>query len=420
MKCMASSVEEYNTRNLGFNFTVGMLDGGFFGLAIGFASFIAIIPLFVSHLTDSALLIGLVPAIHSVGWQFPQLLTAGWVARLRRYKPVVMWLTIHERLPFLGLAAVAWFLPQLGPRAALALTFLLLVWQGFGGGFTANPWTNMISKIVPDRLHGTFFGSQAAAFSAMAGVSAVVAGVMLQELDAPLDFTACFLAAAAAMAISYLVIAFTREPQGPPKETAEHPSAFWGNSFEILKRDRNFSTFLGVRILSQFAGMAFAFYIVYAVRAFAMNEALVGAFTGFLLVSQVVLSPLMGRLSDRWSHRGVMILGALAATSSALLAWAADAPGWFYPIFLMEAVAMIAIWTIPIALTVSFAKREEERPLYIGLSNTLSAPATILAPVFGGWLADAAGFRATFLLSAACGLLMAGVLYFLVKDPRRE
>jgi hypothetical protein len=157
---MSSSVEDYNTRNLRFNFTIGMFDGAFFGLAIGFASFIAIIPLFVSHLTDSALLIGLVPAIHNVGWQFPQLLTAGWVARLRRYKPVVMWLTIHERLPFLGLAAVAWFLPALGARNALILTFLLLVWQGFGGGFTANPWTNMISKIMPSGLHGTFFGSQ--------------------------------------------------------------------------------------------------------------------------------------------------------------------------------------------------------------------------------------------------------------------
>jgi MFS family permease len=417
---MSSGIDETNTRNLGFNFTIGMLDGAFFGLAIGFASFIAIIPLFVSHLTDSALLIGLVPAIHSVGWQFPQLLTAGWVARLRRYKPVVMWMTIHERLPFLGLAVVAWFLPQLGPRAALALTFLMLIWQGFGGGFTANAWTNMISKIVPDQLHGTFFGSQAAAFSAMAGVSAVVAGLMLEKLESPLDFTACFLAASVAMAISYLVIAFTREPQGPPKETPAHPAAFWGSSLEILKRDANFRTFLGVRILSQFAGMAFAFYIVYAVRAFGMNEALVGAFTGFLLVSQVVLSPLMGRLSDRWSHRGIMILGALAATLSALLAWAADAPAWFYAIFLMEAVAMIAIWTIPIALTVSFASREEERPLYIGMSNTLCAPATILAPIFGGWLADASGFRATFLVSAACGVLMAGVLFFLVKDPRKK
>ena len=34
---------------------------------------------------------------------------------------------------------------------------------------------------------------------------------------------------------------------------------------------------------------------------------------------------------------------------------------------------------------------EAERPVYIGLSNTLIAPATILAPVLGGLIADLAG-----------------------------
>ena len=123
-----SSREQFVQQNLRYNFIVNLLDGGFFGFALGFASFITIIPLFVSRMTDSALLIGLVPAIHNVGWQFPQLLTAGWVSRAKRIKPLVLWATIHERLPFLGLAFVAWFLPHLGTRAALILTFSLLVW----------------------------------------------------------------------------------------------------------------------------------------------------------------------------------------------------------------------------------------------------------------------------------------------------
>jgi len=50
----------------------------------------------------------------------------------------------------------------------------------------------------------------------------------------------------------------------------------------------------------------------------------------------------------------------------------------FYAVFFLEAIATVAIWTIPNALSVSFAKNVEERPLYIGLSNTLCAPVTIL------------------------------------------
>ena len=76
-----TAIEEYVQKHLRFNFIIGMFDGGFFGFGAGFASFAAIIPLFVSHLTYSALLIGLVPAIHNVGWQLPQLLTADWISR---------------------------------------------------------------------------------------------------------------------------------------------------------------------------------------------------------------------------------------------------------------------------------------------------------------------------------------------------
>jgi MFS family permease len=165
--------------------------------------------------------------------------------------------------------------------------------------------------------------------------------------------------------------------------------------------------------------MAFSFYLIYAVVDYGMSETLAGIMTGFLLIAQVIVSPVMGRLGDRWSHRGVMVLGALAASVSSLLAWLAVSVEWFYPVFLLEAVAIIAIWTIPLALTVSFAKEEHERPLYIGLSSTLTAPATILAPVIGGWLADAAGYDATFMTSAVCGLVMALVLILVVKDPQR-
>ncbi len=415
---MLPPIEAYIRKHLRFNFIVGLLDGGFFGLGMGFASFSAIIPLFVHHLTDSALLIGLVPAIHNMGWQLPQLLMAGWLARVKRSKPLVLWMTVHERVPFLGLAVVAFLLPQMPVQSVLLLTFLMLVWQGFGAGFAANPWTTMVSKVIPQEMHGTFFGAQAAAFNGLAGISAIAAGLILDKLARPLNFSLCFALTFLFMAISFMFLSFTREPEALPKGD-RHPARFWVRSLEILRHDGNFRVFLAVRILSQFAGMAFAFYVIYAVRQFGMSDAAAGILVAILLIGQVALSPLMGRWGDRWSHRGVMSLGALGAAMSAILAWRATSVTWFYAIFLLEAAAIVAIWTIPLALSVSFAKQDQERPLYIGLSNTLPAPAAILAPVIGGWLADAAGFKVTFILSAVCGLLMAAALWFAVKDPAR-
>ena len=146
---MATPIEAYIQKHLRFNFTISMFDGGFFGLGMGFSSFAAIIPLFFSHLTNSALLIGLVPAIHNVGWQLPQLLTASWVSRAKRYKPLTLLMTIHERVPFLGLAVVALCVPFTSKGTALILAFCMLIWQGLGAGLAANPWTNMVTKIMP-------------------------------------------------------------------------------------------------------------------------------------------------------------------------------------------------------------------------------------------------------------------------------
>ena len=411
-----ASIEAYIQKHLRFNFIVGMFDGGFFELGVGFASFAAIIPLFVSHLTDSALLIGLVPAIHNVGWQLPQLLTAGWVSRAKRYKPLMLWMTIHERVPYLGLAVVALCVPFTTKQTALIMTFLMLIWQGLGSGLAANPWMNMVSKVMPQELHGTFFGTQSAAYNGMAGLSAIIAGLILEKMAAPYNYSLCFVLTFASMCVSYVFVSTTREPDSSPNPR-EHPHAYLNQSLEILKRDKNFQIFIGIRMLSQFAAMGFAFYVIYAVRQYGMSDAAVGIMVAILLIGQVALSPLMGRWGDRWSHRGMMSLGAVGAALSALLAWRATSANWFYAVFILEAIATVAIWTIPNALSVSFAKNEKERPLYIGLSNTLCAPVTILAPVLGGWLADAVSFSATFIISAICGVLMAAALWFVMKDP---
>src|SRR5262245_24600477 len=106
-----TKTEQYARQHLRYNVKVGLADGGFFGIALGFASFGTILPLFVASMTDSATLIGLVPAIHAAGWMLPQLFTAKHTSRLRRYKSTVLAMTIHERVPFLGFAIVAMLIP---------------------------------------------------------------------------------------------------------------------------------------------------------------------------------------------------------------------------------------------------------------------------------------------------------------------
>lgn len=404
-------------RHLRHNLIVNILDGGFFGLGLGFASFVTILPLFVSKMTDSAILIGLIPAIHNIGWQLPQLLTVGSVTRLQRYKPMVILMTLHERLPFIGLAVVAWFLPIWGAGITLPLTFGLLVWQGMGGGFTATAWQSMIGKIIPTKHRGSFFGMQAAAANLFASVGALVAGLLLEQLNSRVGFVACFLLAAVAMSISWGFLAKTKESPSSLTSNDWSRNNLWRGIVAILNRDTNFRWFLVARMLSQLAVGVVAFFVVYVVRRFGITETTAGFMTGVFLMIQIASNPLMGWVSDRCSRRFVLQIGAIASATSAFLAWWAPTVTWFYLVFVLAGIANVAFWSIALAMTLEFGT-EAERPAYIGLTNTLIAPSALIGPIIVGLLADAAGFQAAFLAAAFCGLLTALVLRINVRDSQ--
>jgi hypothetical protein len=74
-------------KNIRHNYLMNTLDGTFFGFAMGFASFTTVIPLFLSGFTGSAILIGLIPAIRSVGYQLPPLFLAKAPAALQADDP---------------------------------------------------------------------------------------------------------------------------------------------------------------------------------------------------------------------------------------------------------------------------------------------------------------------------------------------
>jgi MFS family permease len=414
-----SVVEQKIRKDLRFNIIVNLADAMFFGAGFGFGSFGTIIPLFVSQLTTSAIIIGLIPAIHAVGWQLPQLFTANKVSQLRKYKPFVLLMTINERVPFLGFALVAWFMYSLDNKVALALVFLLLVWQGFGAGFTANAWQSFIAKIIPGEYRGTFFGAQAAVANILIFVSAIGAGYLLNGLDSPLDFTLTFSLAFAFMVFSWIALSLAREPEDLEKVIPDQFPPIWQGAGDLLRRDKNFSWFLVARTLSIFSTMGFSFYIIFGLRQFGIDTITAGYLTAALTFSSAIANVGMGWLGDRLGHRLMLIVGAMTISLSSGFAFLAQGVAWLYPAFILSGVASVAIWTIGMAMTVEFGT-EAERPVYIGLSNTLVAPASILGPLLGGWVADAVSFQATFAISMVGGLVTAAVLWFMVKNPHQE
>ncbi len=137
--------------------------------------------------------------------------------------------------------------------------------------------------------------------------------------------------------------------------------------------------------------MGFAFYIVYGLRRFGMSDLTAGLLTAAVTITSTIANAVMGWLGDRLGHRAMLIAGSIAVTLSSLIAWGAPSLNWMYLVFILSGLANVAYWTIGMAITTEFGT-EETRPTYIGLSNTLVAPFTIIAPLLGGWIADSGRF----------------------------
>jgi len=407
-------------KNVRFNFSINLAEGGLFGLGLGFSSFVTVIPLFMASLTHSSILIGLIAAMRAVGWQLPQLLTSNRVARLRRYKPMSLLMTLNERIPFFLLTIVALALPTIGKNATLILTFILVVWQTMGGGLTGTAWQSMIAKIIPPKVRGSFYGLQSAASNLLSSGGALVAGLILQAGQTPEHFALCFLLSGIALMIGFGCLAATREPEGAPaRETSHKPRDLWRALVAIIRRDANFRMFILLRMFSQIAAVGLAFYTIYAVRRFQMDPGTAGVMASVLLIGQLIASPLFGWIGDRYSHRLMFALGVFMAGAGAALALVAPSLGWFYVIFALAGIANAGLWTTIYALTLEFGS-EAERPYYIGLANTLVSPATLFAPILGGWLADGVSYEAMFALAAVSSLITTLLLVFVMHEPRKH
>jgi len=140
------------------NFFANIMDSGFWFFGDSFVAAYTIMPVFISTLTDSPILIGLIPALEGAGWFLPQVFLARHLEGKNRRLPLVIKLGILERLPFLLLAIAAFFILKFDRTIAITLFFLFYVIKTFSSGLVALPWQELIATVIPVSHRGRFFG----------------------------------------------------------------------------------------------------------------------------------------------------------------------------------------------------------------------------------------------------------------------
>jgi len=404
--------------NARWNFGVSLWDVTFIMLGISLVSRETVMPVLVAQLTDSKLALGLIPAIFSLGGYLPQLLFANFTERLRYKKPFTMWVGgLGERGPYLLMALTIWWLAGPAPTLALVVFFLCLAATATALGAATPAWYDMIAKVIPVQRRGLYSGLGHGLGALMGVVGAYFVGRILATVAFPNNFALLFALAFAIMALSWLGLALTREPPSEMVKEQMPLTRYLRQLPAILRRDRNYQRFLICRTIIQMGTMAGGFYMVYGIERFQIDGAGVGLLTAVLVAGQAVMGLIWGVLADRVGHKRVLATAALALALAALAAWLADSQTWLMVTFALLGAYMAADTASGLNIILEFCA-PEDRPTYIGLTNTLLAPVLTLAPLLGGWLAMTVGYPGLFLTALLFASLGGLLMAFWVRDPR--
>jgi MFS family permease len=403
-------------RNYRWNFTVNLLEAAAFVPGAAFMSSAAVLPLFVSKLTQGPLALGLLAMIAQSAWFLPQLFTANAVERLARKKPVVVNLGFFlERLP-------VWLMP-FGALVALQSPVLALVivlgayaWHGLGAGAVGPAWQDMIARCFPVHRRGRFLGTAMFAGTAAGAVASLASAWLLRSYSFPTNFVYSFGCAAFLITVSWAFIALTREPVQPGRTVHQSTRQHLASLPDLLRGDVNFRRFLLTRSLMALGSMGYGFLTVAAVQRWSVADSVAGLFTGAYLVGETCGNLAFGFLADRHGHKRSLELGTLAAALGYGLALLAPAPDWYFAVFVLLGVVHAAVVVPGILVVMEFAA-PDRRPPYVGITNTGVGLVSIVAPLLGAALAS---ISYGWLFGVACVINLAALALFhwWVREPR--
>lgn len=414
-----AAVDKTVADNLSWNFTVNLLDIVFISLGLSLISRDTVMPVLIQSLTDSKVAVGLIAALFAVGMNLPQLFSANFTERLRYKKPFVMTLGgLGERVPYLILALVIWRLAVPAPTLTLTIFFLLLLTAAASAGTATPAWFDMIAKVIPVQRRGLWSGLGHGLGALMGIAGAALVARILEGYVYPNNFAILFAFAFIFVAISWVGLALTREPPSIIVKESLSFQQYMNRLPTILRNNSNYRRFLLSRTTVQFGAMASSFFMVYGTDRFVMEGSWVGLLTGVLIGSKAVMNLVWGIIGDRIGHKTVLAGAAFALVLAVLVAWSAASPAWLVVTFFLLGAYFAGDEVSALNIILEFCTANE-RPTYIGLTNTLLAPVLFFAPIVGGLLADAVGYRPMFMIALLIATLGGLLLTLWVCEPRR-
>ena len=398
------------------NFLANTFDGAIYSFAMSFVSLTTVLPVFIKNIGGNNIAIGLIPVLWTLGFNFPQILVANYVRRREYKKPLLMFTSLGQRIPWLLLGLLCWFLfGKINIDYQLIVFFICLLLAALGGSFNLPGWFDLVAKVTPVTLRGRLFASRSFLGALFGIAGGWIVKIILDKYPYPANFSLLLILAFLTMMISYSLLFFIKENE--PNSSGEmHIKEFFKRIPGLILQHKNYRNFLIADALLISSLMADAFYAINAIKKFSLPDAYAGTFTIIMMSSIIIANILFGFVADNYGHKLNLMLAAIASFTACIIALLAPLPEIYFVVFVFSAFSATLLQLSRLTIICEICE-EEDRPTYIAVTNMLTSP-FVLSGLLAGVIANSFGYKYVFLLASVLSFLSFIWYMMKVKEPR--
>ncbi len=400
------------------NIMMHLLDGSFYVLGMSLVSMQTILPIFVKELGGSPVSIGSVQVLWWIGQNIPGIAVAHSLRKRTQFMgPMAFWGLMH-RIMLLVCGIAAFFLiGRISSEFAVPLFLFMIFLIPMIGGFSGLPWFQVFTKTVPVKLRGRLMGIRQLLGSAAGAVGGTIVSFILYAVSFPLNFALLFFLAFIMTMISFNFLVRVKETPSLRDEQDEQKKNILSDAWKIIATNKNFRNFLIADAFALMSLAASSFYSVYAVEKFNLPPSYAGTFTAIVMITNVAANIIFGIVADTYGHKTSMLVLSISSACAALFAVISTNILMYGFVFFFLACA-VQIQAISRQAFIAEMCRENDRPMYIGIMNTVTAPTVFIGIVFG-LMVPSIGYPAIFVITSLLAVNSFMILYKFIAEPRK-
>ncbi len=355
----------------------------FLSLAITIAEPSTVLPLIVSHFSDSVIMVGIFVSLLRGGQILIQLYAAFHAQAYKRVLPYLGKVFFFRWISWLTIGLSIYFIGDSNKSLTLLLIGIGLFFFSFTAGFGTIYFKELQAKLFSKKYRGKTMANRQIAGAIASILSAGVTGYVLANFEAPDSYAYLFMASSIFMAIGFASFVTIKEPE-KKKTLAKEKNfkLFIKNAITILKQDRRLQHQILVIFLSFSYFLSMPFVILHANESITLTGWMLGGFIMVQMIGSIIGSTFLWRRI--YNYERMLSLAFVFMILAFITALFADDTYSYALIFLLFGIGLDGFNISGMNLVIEIAP-EEKRPVYTALQTNLTSIG-LFFPILGGVL----------------------------------